>query len=138
MSSLRNRSTWFCTEFEHQGKLIDAAHIRENLGDFDRVKRQPARFGARMAQAFTATDPSIILRQEQIKSIEDIERKFNGELYCFTDGVGKISLALAKEVWSALHKGMEPEGFMPSAFQFRLGGFKGVLLVDSELEGKVM
>lgn len=138
MSSLRNRSTWFCTPFEWEGQQVDAKYIREHLGDFEKVKRQPARYGARMAQAFTATDPSLVLKPEQIEEIDDIAKVYRGEEVCFTDGVGKISLALTKKVWAALNHGMEPIGVIPSALQFRLGGYKGVLAVDSTLEGEKM
>lgn len=118
MSSLRNRSTWFCTEFEGDGKIINAEYIRNNLGDFEKVKREPARYGARMAQAFTATDPSIVLDKDiELETIPDIEKMYRGELLCFTDGVGRISLSMTKRVWSALHGGMEPVGILPSAFQ---------------------
>lgn len=98
---------------------MNADYIRQNLGDFEKVKRQPARYGARMAQAFTATDPSIVLEPMQINEIPDIERTYNGETVCFTDGVGKISIALMHKVWSALHNGMEPAEVLPSAFQVR-------------------
>jgi hypothetical protein len=139
MSSLRSRSTWFCTPFEWEGQMVDADYIRQNLGDFSQVIRQPARYGARMAQAFTATDPSIVLRPEQIIPIKDVERlNSRGEMTCFTDGVGKISIDLAKKVWRALFNDIEVTAALPSAFQFRLGGYKGVLTVDSELEGEVM
>ena len=117
MSSLRNRSTWFCTSFEWKGQVVDAEFIRLNLGDFERVKRQPARYGARMAQAFTATDPSLVLAADQIELIDDVEKEWRGEKVCFTDGVGKISMALTKKVWTALHNGMEPVAILPSAFQ---------------------
>lgn len=121
MSSLRNRSTWFCTQFENEGKIINAEHIRNNLGDFEKVKREPARYGARMAQAFTATDASIVLNKDkELETIPDIEKMYRGELVCFTDGVGKISLSMTKRVWSALHGGMEPAGILPSAFQVSL------------------
>jgi hypothetical protein len=117
MSSLRSRSTWFCTAFNWEGVKVDADYIRKNLGDFEKVKRQPARYGARMAQAFTATDPSIVLSRDQIVEIPDVEREYKGEVVCFTDGVGKISLDLMRKVWSALHNGMEPAEIVPSAFQ---------------------
>lgn len=118
MSSLRNRSTWFCTQFESEGKVINADYIRSNLGDFEKVKREPARYGARMAQAFTATDASIVLDKDtELETIPDVEKMYRGELVCFTDGVGKISLSMTKRVWSALHGGMEPVGILPSAFQ---------------------
>lgn len=149
MSSLRSRSTWFCTPFEWQPPpdktgaqpaplRITAAHIREQLGDFERVKRQPARYGARMAQAFTATDPSLTLQESQIEIINDVEKIYRGEKVCFTDGVGQISYDLMKKVWSALHNGLGPANVFPSAFQFRLGGYKGVLTVDSSLKGEKM
>lgn len=102
------------------GQLINADYIRTNLGDFEKVKRQPARYGARMAQAFTATDPSIVLKEEEIELIPDVEKVYRNELCCFTDGVGKISLSMTKRVWSALHGGMEPVGILPSAFQVSL------------------
>lgn len=117
MSSLRNRSTWFCTSFEWENQMVDAPYIRAHLGDFEKVKRQPARYGARMAQAFTATDPSVILRPEDIVQIDDVVGRWRGEEVCFTDGVGKISMSLTKKVWTALHNGMEPVGILPSAFQ---------------------
>jgi hypothetical protein len=117
MSSLRNRSTWFCTPFMWKGTKITADVIRADLGDFEKVKKQPARYGARMAQAFTSTDPSIVLDPQQITEIPDVEKVFRGEKVCFTDGVGQISIDLAKKVRSALYRGMEPVGLFPSAFQ---------------------
>lgn len=127
MSSLRSRSTWFCTKFnwtDSAGKphRVTADYIRNNLGDFERVKRQPARYGARLAQAFTATDPSITLLPDQIEAIADVERVYRGETVCFTDGVGKISLDLARKVWKQLNNGYEEDEAFPSAFQVRRTG----------------
>ena len=58
--------------------------------------------------------------------IEDVER--NG--YCFTDGVGSISPQLAVEIAKSF--GQE----FASAFQFRLGGAKGMLQIDRQIPGR--
>lgn len=137
MSSLRNRSTWFCTPFMWKGTKITADVIRAGLGDFEKVKKQPARYGARMAQAFTSTDPSIVLDPKQITEIPDVEKEFRGEKVCFTDGVGQISIELAKKVWSALYRGMEPVGLFPSAFQVSTAAVSaeaGLLLTNGYLD----
>jgi RNA-dependent RNA polymerase len=59
----------------------------------------------------------------------------------FSDGVGTISLDLATEIYRshALSTGnvrdAPDEAVVPSAFQVRFGGFKGVLSVDARLDG---
>lgn len=57
--------------------------------------------------------------------IPDIKR--NG--YIFSDGIGKISSIIALAISNAL--GLHD---IPSAFQVRLGGYKGVLAVDPSLK----
>ncbi|GAB1205903.1 hypothetical protein APSETT445_004582 [Aspergillus pseudonomiae] len=61
--------------------------------------------------------------------IEDVERNN----YNFSDGVGRISRFLAQMSMSEL-KIKTPTGEPPSAFQFRLGGCKGMLTVSSEAQ----
>jgi hypothetical protein len=67
------------------------------------------------------------LHHQDVQKIEDV--KHNG--YTFSDGVGKISASLAEEV--AIQMDLKS---VPSAFQFRLGGAKGVLTVDKDLDSK--
>lgn len=134
MSSLRARTTWFVHTFHIGDLMVNAATVRAGLGDFTRVAHSPARYGARIAQAFTATSPSVKLSPDQIIRAPDIER--NG--YCFTDGAARISPDLADQVWLSLHKGAFPPGPTPAAYQFRLGGYKGVACVDTRLEGSIM
>jgi RNA-dependent RNA polymerase len=57
-----------------------------------------------------------------LANFPDIKR--NG--YCFTDGVGYISPRLAQLI-SQDHFGL---GYVCSAFQIRIGGAKGVLMVN--------
>jgi RNA-dependent RNA polymerase len=57
----------------------------------------------------------------------------------FTDGCGTISCELARVAWSTLRsqKGsVSGSKHVPSCFQIRLGGAKGVVVVDPTLEGR--
>ncbi|KAG6401681.1 hypothetical protein SASPL_138545 [Salvia splendens] len=60
-----------------------------------------------------------------VELIPDIEAVSNGVKHCFSDGIGKISTAFAREVVRKL--GLS---HIPSAFQIRYGGYKGVIAVD--------
>jgi RNA-dependent RNA polymerase len=96
-SALREHSVWFVTPFqnnypEHHGShiaMINAAEIRETLGDFSGVANQPAKYAARMAQAFTATDPSVKIRREEWEEVPDLGEK----PYEHTDGMHSHTLS---------------------------------------------
>ena len=103
---------------------LTAQGIRETMGKIhDKVV---AKYCSRIGQCFSTTraiNIKITIEKEQ-----DIER--NG--FCFTDGIGRISPFLAR--WIAQEYGLpNSETNHPSAFQFRLGGCKGVLVVDHSL-----
>ncbi|KIO24175.1 hypothetical protein M407DRAFT_213194 [Tulasnella calospora MUT 4182] len=86
-----------------------------------------------MSQAFTATEPGVNLPVDgHIPILPDIERNNS----VFTDGVGEISRALARRIVKSLGKSGRTKRFFlrPSAFQFRMGGCKGVLMVNPELK----
>ncbi len=68
------------------------------LGDFSGVITKPSKYAARMAQAFTATDPSVRISRDQWEEVEDM----GAEPYLFTDGVGTISSQLGDMIWEAL------------------------------------
>ncbi|KAG0152502.1 hypothetical protein CROQUDRAFT_35271 [Cronartium quercuum f. sp. fusiforme G11] len=131
-SALREHQAWFVCPF-YKASLITAASIRDRLGDFSKVIHIPARYMARVAQAFTSTRKSLTLLPSQIIRIEDVERGGS----CFTDGVGTISPDLAQQVNEALSAGMplrkRKDQARSTCFQIRLGGFKGMLSVDSAL-----
>lgn len=107
--------------------LKSADDIRFSLGDFGHI-RCVAKFGARIGQCFSTT--RAMRNSVKIVTISDIER--NG--YCFTDGVGKLSLLLAQLAAQelGLHNPFEDP---PSLYQFRLGGCKGVLALDPNITG---
>lgn len=143
MSALRMHTFWFMNPFKMKdGTVVDLGVVLRRVGNFSDplrgkapVDHYPALYPARAAQAFSATEASILVRRSEIwEEEEDITR--NG--YNFTDGVGRLSLELAKDVWDALMSARRYKHSTapPSAFQIRLCGFKGVLVVDYRLSGR--
>ncbi|KAK3951934.1 RNA dependent RNA polymerase-domain-containing protein [Pseudoneurospora amorphoporcata] len=99
--------------------------MRNWMGRFSHIK-VIAKYAARLGQCFSTTRLVPGIPAPRIVTIPDIET--GG--FCFTDGVGKISPLLAKIVahdWS-----IDPP---PSAYQFRMGGCKGVLVTWPDVKG---
>ncbi|KAF5377659.1 hypothetical protein D9615_005257 [Tricholomella constricta] len=146
-SALKEHAVWFVKPFrDPQHGYVDAAAIISSLGSFDNLAFDqdlmfcPARYGARISQAFTATDASVTIEEvEEIFPIDDI--KTTSGSYCFTDGVGTISKELAVEISQAL-KSKRRHGryrkYQPRAFQIRFQGSKGMLSVDHTLSGRAI
>lgn len=104
---------------------LTAAHIRAWMGEFRHI-RSIAKYAARLGQCFSTTR-AIGGCPAQVKMCEDITRGS----FCFSDGIGKISKFLAAMATEEL-KIRTQNGEPPSAFQFRLGGCKGMLTVSSD------
>jgi len=144
-SALKSHTVWFVKDFVDPGdNWVTAATIIASLGKFDGLSYDrsliycPARYAARISQAFTTTESSISVPAEEILIHEDIKR----DNYCFTDGVGNISTQLARRIWRALQKrgsrSTRRAMTYPRAFQIRLVGAKGMLSVDHRLSGDVV
>ncbi|KAH9945817.1 RNA dependent RNA polymerase-domain-containing protein [Epithele typhae] len=137
-SALREHAVWFMNPFHHKMQgWINAHKIRESLGDFKNVIRYPSKYAARLAQAFTATDPSVSITRDQWEEVEDLGPK----LYLYTDGVGTISPELGEMIWEALCTAKEDlrrHDRKPSAYQIRFLGFKGMVGIDERLKGVKM
>ncbi|KAH8995459.1 RdRP-domain-containing protein [Lactarius akahatsu] len=131
MSALREHSVWFMAPFrDPEEGYVTAEAIRASLGDFTKLLRTPSKYAARIAQAFTATDPSVKISRDEWEE--------QPELGPHTDGVGTISPELAAKIWEAKCKASgntRGDRVEPSAYQFRFLGFKGVVVVDHRLEG---
>ncbi|KAI9314709.1 RNA-dependent RNA polymerase [Obelidium mucronatum] len=127
---------------------VTCESIRAWMGDFSMIK-SPARYAARMGQAFTSTASTVkVNSKEVVMSVPDVER--NG--YNFSDGVGTISQEIANDIWAELqklNKGIARNkvsvgrneallDLVPSAFQIRFGGAKGMVSVDPSLQGRKM
>ena len=145
-SALKDHAVWFVTEFiTSGGEVINAPAIIAGLGTFHGLEHDPklincpARYGARISQAFTTTDPSISVEAEEVFYLDDI--KDTEGKWCFTDGVGTISPELARDVWKALrpHRpGNYRRPRCPHAFQLRLMGSKGMVSIDHRLSGRAI
>ncbi|KAI3765806.1 hypothetical protein L2E82_15850 [Cichorium intybus] len=119
-SQLRSNSVWMFASNEH----VTAESIRAWMGCFTSIK-SVSKCAARMGQLFSTSKQTIEVLPHHVEVIPDIEVKRDGVDYCFSDGIGKISLSFAKEV--ASRYGLK---HTPSAFQIRYGGYKGVICVD--------
>jgi hypothetical protein len=83
----------------------------------------------RMKLSFSKTTPSLVLPDNSVVLIEDI---FGESGSLMTDGAGLISKGALNEVWK-WHSGST---LCPvSSFQGRIGGFKGMWVLDDSLPG---
>ncbi|KAI0704900.1 RdRP-domain-containing protein [Cytidiella melzeri] len=145
-SALKEHTVWFVKEFvTSEGVVVNAKTIISGLGRFDNLESDPrlmycpARYGARISQAFTATDSSVSAEAEEIFMIPDI--KTDDGFWTFTDGVGTISTELAKDIWKALsarRRNSRNSRTYPRALQVRFKGSKGMLSVDYTLTGRAI
>lgn len=108
-SALREHAVWFMNPFSHPERgWVTSEDIRRSIGDFEGTDliKLPSKYAARLAQAFTATDPSVEIRRDQWEEVDDL----GSEPYLFTDGVGTISKALGDLIWGALCAGRRDQG----------------------------
>ncbi|KAG1326983.1 RNA-dependent RNA polymerase 2 [Cocos nucifera] len=119
-SQLRSNSIWM---FASNDK-VTAENIREWMGHFNRI-HSVSKCAARMGQLFSSSLQTIDVPFRDVKNISDVTVTTDGIPYCFSDGIGKISLSFARQV--AQKCGLS---HTPSAFQIRYGGYKGVIAVD--------
>ncbi|KAJ3890515.1 RdRP-domain-containing protein [Lentinula edodes] len=137
MSSLKDYTFIFVTAFSRQGELMDAETIRKRFGNIPKASHRPALLGARWGQMFSASTPSVALSLSQLHKIPDrISSNSNGQNAVFTDGCSTISPALARKVARLVLRSASK--IIPSCFQFRLGGAKGVVFQDPFLNDEVL
>lgn len=108
-SALREHSVWFVNPFVYEDSTgrsvrVTADSIRDDLGVFkgdeigDKLLKSPSKYAARLAQAFTATDASVMIKRGEWTDIPDL----GVDPYLFTDGCGTLSLSLARKIWAKL------------------------------------
>lgn len=119
-SQLRSNAVWmFASNNE-----VKTEDIRDWMGCFNQI-RSVSKCAARMGQLFSTSRQTFEVQPLHVEVIPDIEVNTDGFEYCFSDGIGKISQAFARQV--AQKCGLS---HTPSAFQIRYGGYKGVIAVD--------
>lgn len=148
-SSLKQHAVWFMkpfamTSYDRKVTMTPDAIIR-TIGVFNDVEYDPqlifcpARYGARISQAFTATEAAVAIGDiEEIPILPDILDKRGRS---FTDGVGTMSREFAQEAWKELQAVSQRHARnkrieYPPAFQIRCRGSKGMLSVDYRLPGR--
>lgn len=152
-SGLKQHSVWFVTPFtmpstSGDGSVVEvtADTIIQGLGVFHgipqdpQLMRCPARYGARIAQAFTTTEAAVEVQVGEVIEVPDI-MDMTGKR-SFTDGVGLMSRELAEDVWEALRSKSASHRragrCIPKAIQIRFQGYKGMLNVDPFLTGRAI
>ncbi|KAH9885923.1 rna-dependent rna polymerase [Xylariomycetidae sp. FL2044] len=134
-SSLRAHAAWFMSPFFDPAltELQTSAVVISELGDFRKIY-SPAKCAARIGQAFSETPFSIDLEalHASVEKVEDVKSPDGSRV--FSDGVGTIS----RELMEALHEELPKKRSLPTCFQIRWAGAKGMLSLDSTLEGMVM
>lgn len=132
-SSLRSHSVWFSAPFidDDYQQQTDVT-ILQSLGDFQDI-RVPAKCAARIGQAFSETPFAIPLFECEIMTRDIPDVKSADGQRVFSDGVGTISWDALMEIWPLLPM----RRLAPTCLQIRWGGYKGMLSLDTRLEGKV-
>nr|AHL27584.1 RNA-dependent RNA polymerase 1 [Salvia miltiorrhiza] len=120
-SQLRENSLWMFAPVDG----LNADDIRRWMGDFSSI-RNVAKYAARLGQSFGSSTETLSVAQNEVEKIPDVEVVTNGTTYIFSDGIGKISVDFARRV--AIKCGLKSN--IPSAFQIRYGGYKGVVAID--------
>ncbi|XP_042467926.1 probable RNA-dependent RNA polymerase 2 [Zingiber officinale] len=120
-SQLRSNSVWMFASNDN----LTAESIRKWMGHFNGI-RSVSKCAARMGQLFSSSMQTMNVPPPDVKIIPDVEiTTEDGKKYCFSDGIGKISLPFARQI--AQKCGLSNT---PSAFQIRYGGYKGVIVSD--------
>ncbi|GMF51468.1 unnamed protein product [Phytophthora fragariaefolia] len=119
LSQVRNSSAIF-TRLDHH-------KVRSWIGDLSHLE-SPAKYLKRLGQAFSSTKETFRVNETVLDNpVEDIKN----DQYVFTDGCGEITTVGAEAVVRELNL-----SYTPSAFQIRLGGAKGVLVVSNRANHK--
>ncbi|OHF00014.1 RNA-dependent RNA polymerase [Colletotrichum orchidophilum] len=135
-SSLRSHSAWFSAPFVDDSKEFQMyANIIKSLGDFEKIQI-PAKCAARIGQAFSETPSFISISNADILHcyMPDIKTKDGHIERVFSDGVGTISREALELIWPRLPRG----SFTSTCLQIRWGGVKGMLSLDSRLQGRTI
>jgi hypothetical protein len=126
-SQLRERE---CVLY-NETNLGERSKIQDRFGDFRSIRPDHKR-AARIGMLLSSAESKVWLDESSIIKIDDVKR--NG--YNFTDGCGKVSFQTAEELTEALgigHLYVHQEPKVPSVFQIRFKGCKGVLALDQEV-----
>ena len=125
-SGLKSRK---CYMFK--GSTADVERVLSECGNFNAIKSVSKRL-KRIGLLFSeAIHTKVEVLEEDVVVVDDIESKAGN----FTDGCGGISPILAQKIIGCI----ELDGYLPSVYQIRYDGCKGVVSIDPSLkENKLM
>lgn len=103
----------------------------ENLGEFSKIKTV-AKKAKRIGLLFSAAEMAMNLQMNRCEDIPDIKTKE----YNFTDGCGLISPNLAKLLVKGADIKFRNRRYLPSVFQIRYRGYKGVLMLEPSMKNE--
>lgn len=126
-SQLKSRSC-----FMYAASKTDIASKIEAMGNFSSLK-SVAKKAKRIGLLFSSAEVAMNLAPERCEDIEDVKRNN----YLFTDGCGSISFQLARYLAQRRNIIVRDKRYLPSVYQIRYRGYKGVLTLDSTLKGQV-
>uniref|UniRef100_T1IXA6 Large ribosomal subunit protein mL46 n=1 Tax=Strigamia maritima TaxID=126957 RepID=T1IXA6_STRMM len=107
-------------------KMIDSMGA---FSDMNSVAKKMKRIGL----LFTSTDVGIELKPREYKDIDDIVGN-NGDI--FTDGCGFITRKFAEIVARKMKITFRNKSYVPSVFQIRYKGYKGIVVQSYDLKGQ--
>eukprot|EP01125_Pyxidicula_operculata_P004718 TRINITY_DN1763_c0_g2_i1.p1 TRINITY_DN1763_c0_g2~~TRINITY_DN1763_c0_g2_i1.p1 ORF type:complete len:959 (-),score=153.88 TRINITY_DN1763_c0_g2_i1:193-3036(-) len=144
---MRERKAWFW----QKNMNCSAEQFRRELGYFEHMWKNPTKCAARFGQCWTKSTKVVDLLERNIIIIQDDIIHQGDKYYCFTDGIGQISIDLAASLSHKLGKINQSElennqmwiykiheGKIPSAFQIRIAGIKGMVAINPKLKGEVL
>jgi RNA dependent RNA polymerase len=123
-SQLKSRSCYL-----RRGSQAEVDRTVEALGDFTKIKTV-AKKVKRIGLLFSTADRVLDVAPERCKDIPDIE---DGD-FNFTDGCGLISLDFAKLLVRKKPIIFRNQRYLPSVFQIRYRGYKGVVTLDPKMQ----
>ena len=121
------------TCFLFAGSKDEVSKKVAGLGEFSGMKTA-AKKAKRIGLLFSTAAMAMNLEPDRCEDIPDVATKD----YIFTDGCGLISKHLAKQLVQRANIRYRNRRYLPSVFQIRYRGYKGVLMLDPDLNGQTL
>lgn len=126
-SQLKSRSC-----FLYAASKEEIAAKVEAMGDLSKLK-SVGKKAKRIGLLFSSAEVTLSLPPDRCQDIDDIATKD----YIFTDGCGLISIQLARQLAQRRNIVFRDRRYLPSVYQIRYRGYKGVLTLDPILRGQI-
>ena len=104
----------------------------EAMGDLSKIK-SVGKKAKRIGLLFSSAEVALDLPPDRCQDIDDVATKD----YTFTDGCGLISAQLARQLAQKRNIVFRDKRYVPSVYQVRYRGYKGVLTLDPTLQGQI-